>query len=166
MPGPNKQQGSDRLYPANIESESAFLSSHEGGKATCVRAGYRPRFFCDANGVAIQTYPRESVYPGDRVTQTSDGRVQREQDVRATDIASISHGLDDRVQPIAWLNTVLEEKTMYLFFTPVDPRLRGLHSNPTSLTSWVTLNCGCRPFESFARRFAEPSEGRGRAKRL
>ena len=32
--------------------------------------------------------------------------------------------------PLAWLNTALEEKSMHLYFTPMDPRFHRLHSDP------------------------------------
>jgi adenylate cyclase len=55
---------------------------------------------------------------------------RRERYIRATDLASIYCALDDRKQALAWLNTALEEKTMHVFFLPIDPRFRRLHSDP------------------------------------
>jgi serine/threonine-protein kinase len=55
---------------------------------------------------------------------------KREHYVRATDFASVYCALRDRKQALAWLNIALEEKTMHLYFMPIDPRLRWLHTDP------------------------------------
>jgi tetratricopeptide (TPR) repeat protein len=55
---------------------------------------------------------------------------KRDRYIRATDLASICCALGDRKQALAWLNAALEEKSMHLYFMPLDPRLRRLHSDP------------------------------------
>lgn len=44
-----------------------------------------------------------------------------------TDIAGAWSALRDRQQTLAWLEKALDDKSMHLFFLPVDPRYRWLH---------------------------------------
>ena len=49
--------------------------------------------------------------------------------VAPSDIAGVYSALRDREQTIGWLEKALDEKSMHLFFLPIDPRFRWLHKD-------------------------------------
>jgi adenylate cyclase len=63
--------------------------------------------------------------------------------IAPTDLAAVYCALDDRAQALAWLARAVDEKSVHLFFLPIDPRFRRLHKDPELQA--ILLRVGLQP---------------------